>query len=768
MEAAIQLTGKAGLATNQRFANPYRLLIVILGAAAMAFSAYWLPMPRLDLRFLVLAAVMMVFSSYFSVQIPHVNTNITVSDTFIFLVLLLYGGLAGVILAAAEGLCSGLRVSKGLGIQKKILIVAFNSAMMAFSTFLTVAVVQFFFGSLTQLRSHDLSFFIVSVGAMALVQYFSNTGLSAVIVSIKENQPILRTWHAHYMWTSLTYVVGAAVAGAIANGVERAGLSILFVTTPIILLIYFTYQKYLSEIRSTSAQAEQAERDRAEAEKARAEAERERAEQAERHVAELSRHIAEQERISAQLQESKDHFRNAAFHDALTKLPNRALFAENLKFVIERAKQHEDYQFAVLFLDLDRFKNVNDSLGHSIGDQLLIAMARRLESCIREVDLVARLGGDEFAILLDGIPSSSEATNMALRIQEKLQAPFNLSGHEVFTTTSIGIALSSTGYDDPENMLRDADTAMYRAKAHGKACYEVFDKGMHARAVYLLQMENDLRRALDREELRVYYQPIVSLDNGQLAGFEALIRWQHPERGIIDPVDFIPLAEDTGMIAPIGLWILKRACQQLAQWQWQSPVNRSLFMSVNLSAKQVAEANLVDEIRGILQETHVDPRHLKLEITESMVMENAERAAQFFKRLKALGVQLSIDDFGTGYSSLGYLHRFPLDTLKIDQSFVGRIGEAAENIEIVRTIVSLADNMGMDVVAEGVETLSQLAQLRKLKCQYGQGYLFSRPVDAASVSAWISKKPHWQESLFPGTSEYFAPARTSVVQLRSA
>src|SRR6185369_12848150 len=273
-------------------------------------------------------------------------------------------------------------------------------------------------------------------------------------------------------------------------------------------------------------------------------------------------------------------------------------------------KQHEDYQFAVLFLDLDRFKNVNDSLGHSIGDQLLIAMARRLEHCIREVDMVARLGGDEFAILLDGITDASVATSMAGRIQERLQVPFNLSGHEVFTTTSVGIAMSSTGYDHPEAMLRDADTAMYRAKAQGKACYEVFDKGMHTRAVYLLQMENDLRRALDREDFRVHYQPIVSLENGQLAGFEALLRWQHPERGFISPGDFISLAEDTGLIVPIGMWILKRACQQLAKWQWRSPANRQLFMSVNLSSKQLAQSALVDQIRETLEETHVDPRHL--------------------------------------------------------------------------------------------------------------------------------------------------------------
>jgi diguanylate cyclase (GGDEF)-like protein len=761
VETAIQSAG------TQSRANLYKWLVVLLGAVAVAFSAFWLPRPQFDVRFLVLATVMMLVSSRLSIQIPHVNTNITVSDTFIFLVMLLYGGFAAILLAFVDGLFSGMRISK------RPVTVLFNAGMMACSTFTTILALQLFFGPLSGLRSLEMSSFIAAIGTMALVQYFSNTGLSAVGLALKASQPIWRTWQKHYLWTSFTYLVGAAVAAISSNSFEKAGLTILLVGTPVIFVVYFTYHKYLDEIKATSAQAEQAERDRAEAEKARAEAERERAEQAERHVEELSRHIAEQERISVQLQESKDHFRHAAFHDALTRLPNRALLAENLKFVIERAKNHEDYQFAVLFLDLDRFKNVNDSLGHSIGDQLLIAMARRLESCIRDVDMVARLGGDEFAILLDGIPSQAEATNMARRIQEKLMSPFNLSGHEVFTSTSIGIAVSSTGYDHPENMLRDADTAMYRAKAQGKACYEVFDKGMHTHAVYVLQMENDLRRAIDREELRVYYQPIVSLENGNLAGFEALIRWQHPERGFINPADFIPLAEDTGLIVPLGLWILKRACQQLCKWQWQSPANRSLFMSVNLSGKQVAQPSLVSDIREILDETHVEARHLKLEITESAVMENAERAARILNRLKELGVQLSIDDFGTGYSSLSYLHRFPVNTLKIDRSFVGRIGEAAENIEIVRTVVSLAENMGMEVVAEGVETLSQLMQLRKLKCQYGQGYLFSRPVDAEMVDSWISKKPHWQETLFPSSGDYLVPAQPpaalpAVVQLRSA
>ena len=740
MKQATQLSGR------QRYTNIYKCLIASLGVLTLGFSAYWMPAPRLDVRFILLAAVMILVSSRLSVQIPRVNTNVTVSDTFIFLVLLLYGGFAGVILAAIEGLFSGLRISR------KPVTILFNSGMMVCSTFLTAGVVRFFFGPVSGLRSLGLSSFIAAVTTMALVQYFSNTGFSAVGLACKMGQGLWQTWHKHYLWTSVTYLAGAAVAAVASNSVERAGLTVLVVGAPVIAVLYFTYHKYLDEIKTTAALAEQAERKRAE--------------QAEKHVEELKFHIAEQERISEELEQSKNHFRHAAFHDELTGLPNRALLAENLKLEIERAQQHQDCQFAVLFLDLDRFKIVNDSLGHSIGNQLLIAIARRLEGCVRETDTVARLGGDEFAILVTGISHLNQATEMAERVQEKLQAPFNLSGHEVFTMASIGIALSALGYEHPENVLRDADTAMYRAKAQGKACYEIFDEGMHSRAVHLLQLETDLRRALEKEEFCLYYQPIVSLENGELAGFEALVRWQHPERGIISPVEFIGMAEEHGFILPLGQWVLEQACRQLVQWQWQSPDNRRLFMSVNLSARQMAQTKLVDQIKQVLEDTNLDPGLLKLEITEGAVMENAEMAVTVLKQLKALGVQLSVDDFGTGYSSLSYLHRFPLDTLKIDQSFVSRIGEADENGEIVRTIVTLAENMGMDVVAEGIETLAQLRELKRLNCRYGQGYLFARPLNTSAATAWISNTPNVLADLFSHGSD-FAPAHPPILQLRA-
>jgi diguanylate cyclase (GGDEF)-like protein len=726
--------------------NAYKWLIAIIGVLTLGFSAYYMPAPRLDVRFLLLTGVMMLVSSRLSVQIPRVNTHVTVSDTFIFLVLLLYGGLAGVILAAIDGLFSGLRISK------KPVTILFNSGMLICSTFLTTGVVHFFFGPVSGLRSLGLSSFIAAVTTMALVQYLCNTGLSAVGLACKMGLGLWHTWQTHYLWTSITYLAGAAVAAVSSNSVERAGLTILIVGTPVIAALYFTYNQYLHEIKTTAALAEQAERKRAE--------------QAEKHVEELNRHIAEQKRISEELEQSKNHFRHAAFHDALTDLPNRALLTENLKLEIERARQQADCQFAVLFLDLDRFKIVNDSLGHSIGNQLLIAIARRLEGCVRETDTVARLGGDEFAMLVTGISHLSEATEMAERVQAKLQTPFNLSGHEVFTTASIGIALSAIGYEHPENVLRDADTAMYRAKAQGKACYEIFDEGMHSRAVYLLQLETDLRRALEKEEFLLYYQPIVSLENGELAGFEALVRWQHPERELISPVEFIGMAEEHGFILPLGRWVLEEACRQLVQWESQFPNNSSLFMSVNLSARQMTQTTLVDQIKQVLERTNLDPRRLKLEITESAVMENAEMAVTVLKQLKALGVQLSVDDFGTGYSSLSYLHRFPLDTLKIDRSFVSRIGDADENGEIVRTIVTLAENLGMDVVAEGIETLAQLSELKRLNCRYGQGYLFARPLNTGAATAWISQTSPVLADVFSHRTD-FVSALPPMLQLRA-
>jgi diguanylate cyclase (GGDEF)-like protein/PAS domain S-box-containing protein len=435
--------------------------------------------------------------------------------------------------------------------------------------------------------------------------------------------------------------------------------------------------------------------------------------------------------------QSEERLRYDAFHDPLTGLPNRALFTDHVKLTIARAQRHEGTRFSVLFCDLDRFKVINDSLGHMIGDQLLVEVARRLEGCLRQGDTVARVGGDEFTILVEDLTEENEAVALAERIQKEVSAPFNLGGREVFTAVSIGVAIGTGGYKDPEDILRDADTAMYRAKSLGKARHVVFDQSMHASAVNLLQIEIDLRTALEKKQFFLLYQPIVSLDDFKLCGFEALLRWHHPERGLISPLDFVSIAEETGQIITIGEWVLHQACKQMRRWEREYGLASPLFISVNLSCKQFNNPLLLEQVRGVLAKTGISPRKLKLEITESAVMDNIDSATEMLGQLRDLGVQLAIDDFGTGYSSLSYLHRFPINTLKIDRSFVTRMTENMENVEIVRSIVMLAQVLGMDVVAEGVETKEQLKILRDLRCEYGQGYYFSRPSNAADAEKII-------------------------------
>ena len=721
----------ADSAGKQLLTKRYMWLVVAAGAAIFGYACYNLPYQQLDFRFLLLFSLTVAISSGIGIRVPRVNTTITVADSFVFLTLLLYGPEAAVIVAASDGLSSGLRISK------RWITVFFNAAATSLAVFITGAISQILFGSHIDIANQPYSSVIILLCVAALVQYLSHTWLVAICLACKSDRPLWHTWATHYLWSSLTYFVGAFVAGGIIKLQTTISFYAVLAPLPIISIIYFTYEKYLEDIRATAAQAERAERERAEAEHARAEAERLRAEQAELHVEELNRYVEKLERTSRELQESREHFRHAAFHDALTGLPNRTLFTDHLRVALGRARQNDQYLFCVLFLDLDRFKNINDSLGHPCGDELLMLVARRLEGCIRQTDMVARFGGDEFAILLDGLQDPSDAIGVARKVLKAISAPFKLHNHEAVTTASIGVALGANNYSEAEDVIRDADTAMYRAKERGKACYEIFDIAMHTRAVTLLRLESDFRRAIEKQELCVYYQPIVSIASGELHGFEALVRWRHPERGIILPSDFIPLAEETGLIVPLGLSVLREACNQLRHWQQRSVLNRYLIMSVNLSGKQLMQPDLTEKIEEVLRESQLDPWHLKLEITETVVMENSELAAITLAKLRELGVRLSIDDFGTGYSSLSYLNRFPVNTLKIDRSFVTRMSQTDENLQIVKTIVTLAGNLGMEVIAEGVETEDQLHQLKALKCQYAQGYLFSEPLEVAEAEMFI-------------------------------
>ncbi len=796
----------------------YQGAVIAIGAVVCVFSLIRLPLAALDVPFLLVTLLTLCIGSRITIQIPRVKGLISVSDTFIFLVILSYPREAAVLLAGSEALCSTVRFSR------KLITVLFNSAVMACSTFLAVSCARPLLDSTDPTQIYSANY-LIGLCVLASIQYVSNSSLVAIAAALKTEQPLWQTWREGFLWTSLTYFAGAFSAAIVCKLIGSFGFYALVATTPIIAVVYFTYTTYLKNIEASRLQAEQAERH---VDALRESEERFRSAfdhaagmalvgpdgrwiQVNRSLCEILGYSEEEllagdirsiihpddlnsmlEQIKKlregaisnlqmeqryvhknrdlrwvllsvttvtdslhksanlvlQMQDITDRKRaeeklvHDAFHDALTGLPNRVLFMDHLKQSVQRAKRRNHFPFAVLFLDFDRFKLINDSLGHMVGDQLLIAIANSLKSSVRPGDTVARLGGDEFTILLEDLNSSEEATIIAKRLLHSLSKPFNVSDHEVFITASIGIALSAAGYEYPEDILRDADTAMYRAKSLGKARHEVFDKTMHANALNLLQIETDLWRAVERKELTLEYQPIVSLQSGRIAGFEALLRWQHPSRGVVSPLEFISVAEETGLIVPIGQWVLDQGCRQIRDWQKIYQPDQRLYVSINLSAKQFMQPDLIEQVSLALDRAGLNPDSLKVEITESMVMQNVESATKMLGQLRALGVEISIDDFGTGYSSLSYLHRFPISTLKVDRSFVSSMTDNPENLEIVRTIVGLARNLKMEVVAEGVETLDQVAKLRTLGCQYGQGYYFSKALTAESAVRLLSADPN--------------------------
>lgn len=432
-----------------------------------------------------------------------------------------------------------------------------------------------------------------------------------------------------------------------------------------------------------------------------------------------------------------------ALHDSLTGLPNRIMFRDTLERSIKRARRKKDYNFAVLFLDLTRFKLINDSLGHLIGDKVLIKTAERLTACLRPGDLAARFGGDEFTIFLDDIEDSSDAIRVAKRVQTELSAHLIIENQEIIPSAGIGIVLYSKDYSKPEDLLRDANTAMFKAKSHGGSNYVMFDKEMHLHAMKLLQLETDLQHAIERREFRVYYQPIIALSTGKLSGFEALLRWERPGYGLMPPDSFISFLEETDMILPVGEWVLKEACGQLKKWQNEFPDKNHLTVSVNLSARQFSQPDLIDKVRESLQQNNLYASSLKLEITESVIMENYSLTNSLLMQLRQMNVQLSIDDFGTGYSSLSQLYRFPIHILKIDRSFINIIRKNGENSEIAQTIISLARNLGITVIAEGIENEDQMIVLKNMNCEYGQGYYISRPLTSDAATEFLRENHRW-------------------------
>ncbi len=797
--------------------------VIAVGIVCLAYAGYTLPYHLIDIKFLFLAACTVGVGSRITVQIPKFKSHISVSDTFVFLALVLYGGEAATILASLEAFCSAWRFC-----NKKITVL-FNAATMAISTMLVWNVLHVVgFDTDAELHGHSLNNFIITFSLIATVQFIANTAISSTYGALKSDIGWWETWKTHYAWTFITYLVGSLTAGAIVFFTDYVGYSALFASIPIIVFLYLTYRMYLTNVEMSLTQAEQA-RNHAEAIEAQAIA---LAESEERFRAAFNyapigialvspngnwlkvnkalcqilgydedeflvtdfqsmifaddlgntlikihellagkirtcqleqRYLAkdgqtvwaswsastvidsgrDQSNLVFQIQDitdkkiAEEQLRYKATHDGLTALPNRSLFVSRLELAIERAKLEPQHRVCVLFIDLDRFKVVNDSLGHFVGDKLLVEIANRLRECLRPSDMVARLGGDEFTILVEGRCEDDEVVRIAQRIHEKFENPFNLDGHEIFSSASIGILSRNESHQSAEDIMRDADTAMYQAKRAGKARHEVFNPDMHEAVKEVLQIENDLRRAIERNELFVQYQPIFSLEDDSVAGFEALARWRHRDLGLIDPGKFIPLAEEIGYIDVIGMHILRLATREICRLRELIIAARPLTLSVNLSCRQFANPRLVESIKEIIDETGFPAANLKLEITESVFFEYPDKAIAMLNQLRELGIDINVDDFGTGYSNLNYLRKLPVSTLKIDRSFISPIDSEGNNTEIVETISMLARSLNLMVIAEGVETEAQLAQLKRLNCEGAQGNFFAPPMPFEDLAQFI-------------------------------
>jgi diguanylate cyclase (GGDEF)-like protein len=653
----------------------------------------------------------------------------------IFLTFLLFGGEAAILIGAIEAYTNCLYMQYK-GVKFSQFAIPFNVG----ATSISIAITYSVWNYLLQFTNIDLSSLttsklITALGILALTQFLAVSSFASIFYALKTNTHPFKVWKKECFSSSITHFAGAGLAGIVFKLLNFADTFSIAISLIIFAVVYYTYRQIIAEMTSSIEQAEQAERDKAEAE-------REKRKEVEKYAEELSLSLRKEEDTSKALRKSQKAFQHQALHDSLTNLPNRAYFGEILKELIDETKKNGIGNSYVLFLDIARFKTINDSLGHTFGDKVLMVVAKRFSRMLRNNDTVARLGGDEFAIVLRNLPSIEKAEKVAWKIHQKIAQPFSLSKNKIFTSVNIGIAPFETDYDTPEDILRDADIAMHFAKEKDFGV-ALFTKELRERFVEKAVIEAELRFAIERGELSMHYQPIISLKDGSLIGFEALLRWMHSEKGFISPAQFIPIAENSGLIVPITTWILRETCAQLAKWQKLSYAHRELIVSVNISGKHLAFQSLLIDVEDALEKAKLSPSFLKLEITESAAMENAEQTIRMLSHLKSLGVQLSIDDFGTGYSSLSYLHRLPFDTLKIDRSFVNTVGENGEDSEILQTIVSLAKNLKMRVIAEGIETENQLKILKDLGCDYGQGYLMARPMPVEKMEELLNHKKYW-------------------------
>lgn len=781
----------------------YRWLVIVCGLPVFLGAAIELLESPTNLNLLLLIAFTTLFASRISIKFPSFNGTITVSDSLIFVALLMWGQPAAIMTAVAEAIALTLRLR-----SKLLRTYLFNITSSTLTTWFGATVLLYTFGS-PQSISRDLPAFsfVLAMCLLALSYYVGNMVLTAVMQMLKLEIALWKTWSQYYLWTCITFFVGAALAGIFVKLIFLGGIVAILLIAPIAIISYLAYTSYIRTVDALQASESRFRssfdyatigmgivspagdwleinkslsdmlgfselellsmnyRDSLHPECAidiqnnvdRVVAGEIPAFQAEtrfrsREGADVwtmlgvstahdsqgdLRHLIlqVQDITSRKLAEEKLWF--DANHDVLTGLPNRAAFIARLSEVINWKKRSKKSQYATLFLDLDGFKIVNDSLGHAAGDELLKSVAQRLLDCIRGRDVVARLGGDEFTVLLVDLETIDQATIVAERIKSKLSTAFEIGDQEVFIGTSIGIATSEIGYRTADNMLRDADAAMYQAKASGKGCYSVFDHDMHSKAIRQLHLANDLRRALDRDEFVIHYQPIKSLEAGKITGLEALVRWNHPTHGLLSPADFIPLGEENGIINEIDNWVMLNASRQLTRLRAEFEELRDVSVSVNVSSRRFAQVGLFDTVKNVLMETGLPPSNLVLEITESAMIKNLANTATMLRELNFLGVRIALDDFGTGYSSLNYLHELPISILKIDRSFVARIDSENDGIEILKAIIALATSLRMETTAEGIETVKQLDALRDIDCRSGQGYYLSRPLPADALVEYL-------------------------------
>lgn len=712
----------------------YKLTIIIAGFICLTAAFLNLPEVVFSWSFLFILIFTLLVTPRMSFTLPSAKFVLSFSDSIIFLSFILFGGYAAILIAALETLANCLYL-KRKGIKFGKFIIPFNVSSATLSTTITFLFWSYFLHfSDIDLKAAAMTDLIPALGFLAIAQFFISSILVAILSSFLTGESPWEIWKRDCFASSMTQIAGAALAGVAYKLITYAD----FLTTAISLLVfgivYINYRQTIKNINESIEQAHQAERDKAEVERINAE-------EAKKHAAELELLLEKEERTSEALLRSKNALEHAAFHDFLTDLPNRTYLVERLNLLIEIGIEISR-KYYVLFLDLKRFKNINDTLGHDVGDSVLKLVGKRLIRILRKEDTVARLGGDEFAIILNDLQSPEDAKKYAERIYAKLSSPFSIDGNRIYAGLNIGIAPFDVEHKKPEDILRDADIAMYHAKETDSGV-AFFDKTLRARYLERVNLETDLRFALEREELSMHYQPLVSLSDGELFGFEALLRWHHRQKGFISPAQFIPLAEDSGLIVPITKWILRETCRQISEWQNFSPSYNNLLVSVNISGKHLTDESIIADVENALRFSNLPPASLKLEITESTAMDNAEQSIKILNRLKNLGVQLSMDDFGTGYSSLSYLHRLPFDSLKIDRSFVMEVGDAGENSEVLQTIVSLAKNLKMKTFAEGIETEIQLRVLQNLGCDYGQGYLMSKPLPAEEIENALYQKRDW-------------------------